>query len=395
MNNGTIIYIGSFELPDKNAAAHRVIANGKAMRDLGYNVVFIGSDNSGSFEELDQKKEIFFGFDSYKRAKPKKTVEWFRYLINIDLYKDIINKYENVEAIIGYNLPALVLIKLKSAARLRNIKIFCDCTEWYEIKKKGNTLLKYLVRYLDVYFRMKIINFKLDGVIAISEYLFNYYNKGVQTVQIPPLVDAQDEKWKNEIHKSFKEIQLFYAGTPFSLYKDPSYKDRVDLIIRSLYELKKDGITFQMHIIGIEKGEVLYNFPDLSIMLEYLEDGVNFYGKLPHLEVIQILKTVDFSLFLRYNSKSVMAGFPTKFVESISCGIPVLTNKNSNIDDYLIEGVNGFWIDMNNPESLQTSLKKALSNSSEQIYEMKKSCYNSKIFDYRNYTETFKVLFKE
>lgn len=39
---GTILYIGGFELPDKNAAAQRVVANAKALRDLNYNVVFIG-----------------------------------------------------------------------------------------------------------------------------------------------------------------------------------------------------------------------------------------------------------------------------------------------------------------------------------------------------------------
>ena len=40
----TILYIGGFELPDKNAAAHRVVANGKALRELGYSVVFFDSN---------------------------------------------------------------------------------------------------------------------------------------------------------------------------------------------------------------------------------------------------------------------------------------------------------------------------------------------------------------
>ena len=29
MEKGTVIYVGNFELPDKNAAAHRVMNNGK------------------------------------------------------------------------------------------------------------------------------------------------------------------------------------------------------------------------------------------------------------------------------------------------------------------------------------------------------------------------------
>ena len=37
-----ILYIGGFELPDKNAAAQRVVANGKLFTELGYSVYYIG-----------------------------------------------------------------------------------------------------------------------------------------------------------------------------------------------------------------------------------------------------------------------------------------------------------------------------------------------------------------
>ena len=40
MSKGSIIYIGGFELPDKNAAAHRVLNNAKIIRELGYEVFF-------------------------------------------------------------------------------------------------------------------------------------------------------------------------------------------------------------------------------------------------------------------------------------------------------------------------------------------------------------------
>lgn len=392
----TIIYIGNYELPDKNAAAHRVIANGKAFRDLGYNVVFIGVDNSDTNEDFADKKETFFGFDCFKRKKAKTNIEWLYFLTNIDFYKQVMDKYENIYAIIGYNLPALILVRLKKEAGRKKIKIFSDSTEWYDIRKKGNSIPKFLIRYLDVYYRMKVINPRLDGIIAISSYLFDYYkSKGVHTVQVPPLVDTTDNKWANDFQVKPEKTQLLYAGSPFSLYNEPSYKDRIDLIIESVTQLKKDGIDFHMHIIGIEKEDVLKNFPDLISMVPYLSDSVTFYGRLPHLQVIKLLKNSDYSLFLRMNSRSVKAGFPTKFVESISCGIPVLTNKNSNVSDYLLEGVNGFYINLENKESIQASLKKALLIDRDRISLMKHYCYNSKTFDYRKFIEPFKSFFTE
>ena len=39
---GTILYVGGFELPDWNAAAHRVVANAMIFRAIGYRVLLLG-----------------------------------------------------------------------------------------------------------------------------------------------------------------------------------------------------------------------------------------------------------------------------------------------------------------------------------------------------------------
>ena len=38
----SILYLGGFELPDKNAAAQRVMANAKLLGEMGFDVSFIG-----------------------------------------------------------------------------------------------------------------------------------------------------------------------------------------------------------------------------------------------------------------------------------------------------------------------------------------------------------------
>ena len=40
-----------------------------------------------------------------------------------------------------------------------------------------------------------------------------------------------------------------------------------------------------------------------------------------------------------------MAGFPTKVSESISLGIPVITNNTSDLKKYICNGVNGYMIE--------------------------------------------------
>ena len=85
-----------------------------------------------------------------------------------------------------------------------------------------------------------------------------------------------------------------------------------------------------------------------------------------------------------------MAGFPTKFVESISCGTPVITNKTSDLDKYLVESKNGFWLTIDNDQKTLKELKGILKIPKEKIQEMKRECKKSKLFDYRIYKDVVK-----
>ena len=48
----TILYLGGFLLPDKNAAAHRVVNNSKIFEALNYNVILIGYDKKKKMFQL-------------------------------------------------------------------------------------------------------------------------------------------------------------------------------------------------------------------------------------------------------------------------------------------------------------------------------------------------------
>ena len=54
---GSIIYYGGFALPDKNAAANRVVSNGKLFDSLGYKTIF------WSIAYVDWYKDKSFGKD--------------------------------------------------------------------------------------------------------------------------------------------------------------------------------------------------------------------------------------------------------------------------------------------------------------------------------------------
>ena len=52
--NKNILYVGGFELPDKNAAAQRVSANSKLLNQIGFKVSFLGITHSDVNIEKDK-----------------------------------------------------------------------------------------------------------------------------------------------------------------------------------------------------------------------------------------------------------------------------------------------------------------------------------------------------
>ena len=77
-----VLYIGGFKLPDKNAAAQRVIANGKLFVKAGYNVHYIDVDPNESVENIFLENEfegLKYSVKSQKYPQSKKGVVFIYY----------------------------------------------------------------------------------------------------------------------------------------------------------------------------------------------------------------------------------------------------------------------------------------------------------------------------
>lgn len=392
MSKGTILYVGGFELPDKNAAAHRVLSNGKIFRELGYKVVFIDVDKTLSYNSdiLTTIKDVQ-GFECWSIPYPNSKIEWFKYLTNIDFINVMTKKYSDINVVVAYNYPALALRNLNKYCSNKNIRIIGDCTEWYSTK--GASIIFKIIKGLDSFYRMRIVQKKLDGIIVISKYLEEYYKDFINVVRIPPLVDIDEEKWKlNNKYLQVNEkrvdvLKLVYSGNP------GRNKDRINYLIETLYSYNGPG-NYLLRIIGISKEQYLQDYPDHFKIIDSLGEKLNFLGKVAHNQSLEYLKESDFSIFIRDDNKLTKAGFPTKFVESISCGVPVITTLTSDLKDYLIEGENGFII--RNPKLFINELKNILEIDKDVVEHMKNYCVKNNQFQYRCFIKNMeKILFFE
>ena len=364
----SVLYLGGFELPDKNAAAQRVIAIGKTLCELGFAVSFWGVSKEGNASE-----STFEGFSCKSISYPTSTKQWIKHIWNFIPINEIEACHPDI--VVLYNFPSLASLKILRYCHSHGIKVFHDTTEW---EYADGHSLRDIIKDVDTWLRMKYCLRKMDGVIAISRYLYNYYASKVKTVLIPPTVDLKDKKWdRGRELTTGNKVKLIYAGSAGA-----KSKDRLDHIVEALCQYD----NMELEVVGMTQDQYEKDFGSLP-------DGCNnliFKGRLPHNEAVKAVLDSDFQMLIREDNLKNRAGFPTKFVESISCCTPLISTLSSNIEDYIIDGKNGFVVDEAN--CLSKVLERVSRLSIEERTEMKIFCRENNQFDYHNYTEELKKL---
>lgn len=370
MSKGTIIYVGHFELPDKNAAAHRVVTSGKILRELGFRVVYLGTVRDEYFDGIRQSD---FSNDVFEESYPNSTKKWIKSIFDAKNIRAVVDKCSNVKMIILYNVPYITLRAVKKEFRGTGIKIVYDCTEWNSYAE--GSFIKRWYKKLDEFQIRHFLGSKTDGLILISSLMFNKYKKSNKNILIlPPLVDLDDNIWNQQRIKHDNRFEFCFAGSIAN-------KESLDQIVNA-FDLLKEQKAY-LRIVGLDKDMFVSSYPDCKAVIDRNDDRICFMGRLSHEETVKYVLSCNCYIFIRESTRRNNAGFPTKFVEAYSCGIPIITTDVSDVKKYsdkcdrvvLLENtsVNGILVAMNN------ILNKHIFDKDNKELD--------KTFDYRNYVE--------
>lgn len=323
MEKGTIIYVGAFEMPDRNAAAHRVSTIAKIFESLGFRTVFLG--RAPENERFDGVRKSSFSDNVYEISAPASTKEWVKYMFDTSAIKCVCEKHSDVRMIILYDMPYFSFIAAESAFSKKGIRVVYDCAEWADATE-GSFLKRTYKKFDDMLIR-RCLGRRADGVICISNMMKSAYKGNRHLIKLPPMVDINDPIWHQEKISHGDKLEFCFAGTI------GSGKECLDRIISSFSSV--DSEKAALRIIGVTKDEFSGFYPELSERAE--DNRITFMGRLSHTETIRYVLSCDCYIFIREPTRKNNAGFPTKFVEAFTCCVPIITTDTSDIKQYAEE----------------------------------------------------------
>lgn len=341
LSRGTIAYLGSFDFPHRNAAANLALATAGLIAASGYNVVICGRRAPGA-EPVDVVVQA--GVVLRLRPMSKRWIDRINLIRLYAFYLSSLRSEEELSMVIAYNMPALVLAGVLVWARLRDIPVIAHCTEWYARVPWRTGFPLALARNLDTALRMRLVHRSVDGLLVSSHFLADFY-RGKPTLVYPTL---SVNLAPGHARPRSSQPQVVYAGEPFAPdsrnIRPGQMKDRLDLILELLGEAQRAGARFRFDIFGITRDAYLVAVPRSIVVLEGLANSVVFHGRVSSTEVATAIRDADYTILIRDRNRVTLAGFPTKFSESVLQGTPVLANAVGEIERYLRVGINGYQL---------------------------------------------------
>ena len=139
---------------------------------------------------------------------------------------------------------------------------------------------------------------------------------------------------------------------------------------------------------GVNFNQIQNWFSPKELMI--LNRCVEFLGRVEREVVLNTLSEVDFTVLLRESDlRYAKAGFPTKVVESLATGTPVILNLSSDLGEYINDMQEGLIVKDCSAEAFAQTLIRAqkLEKRQKEVMRHKARICAENNFDYRLYKE--------
>jgi glycosyltransferase involved in cell wall biosynthesis len=384
-----VLLTGRFPLPGMEAGANYVLGLGKALRDRGMEVEFLPGSCRPDPDGCHLRVLEGFPFHGVRYDDPwRGPVGFARSFLGIGdsvlhwLQQRGLSGFTHV---LTYSGSCGYLQRLQRLCRQAGCKLANIVVEWYDIRNaKMDNVVNDVVYILDSEVQRRWINPRFRNLVCISAFLQEYYAaRGCHTIRIPPLIDLTEDKWPAiaPVSPPGEPLVLGFAG-------GTDRKELLPELLRGWAQLEPTlRARFRLRLLGASRAAIAERMGRDTGVLDALSAQIDFAGRLPHQAALTALAQCDATLMLRRNRRFARAGFSTKFVESLACGVPVIGNHTGDLEDYFRPGVEGVVVADETADAVSRALREFADLSAEQRLAMRHRarCQAQRAFDYRHH----------
>ena len=345
-----IVIVAYENYPDASPGAIRVASFAGAYVDFGYDVVVLHKGKNVVAKNNPQ--EISF----YKKNKYRK---YFCFTNQVVKKLNELNETGQLEAVITYGL----FRKVSRWCKKHNVVCVTDVVEWYskEQFKYWYLSYSYWTKEREIHYLVK----NKCRVICISSFLKDYFERyGSKAMQIP--IVSKETIPFIERKEDLRTINLIYAGTHLLM-------DNIPMVIKSLILLsEEERKRISLLVYGLTEKNIYKFLTEEEIQIT--KNCLRIFGRRPNKEILDAYKSSHFTILFRNPLLRVnKAGFPSKIVESMRMGVPILGNYSSDLSEYLIDGKNAIIVHELSEEGIAMALRSALNLTLEQMFLLRKN----------------------
>jgi glycosyltransferase involved in cell wall biosynthesis len=329
--------VGPFMAGQESAGVQRVVGVTQALRHAGHEVLVGGQGSAVSTVDGVRIEGFTARIGNLPLAAKRLDYGVAAWLEASRLRPDLV---------ITYGGTGSFQASLRRWARSSGVPRIVDSVEWYDRRHLLGGA--WGVRALDNEASMRWRYPRHDGVIAISSLLECHYSSRCgHILRVPPLMDVRSHSPLKKSNSG--PLVLLYAGTP-------GRKDKLGAVVRGIGMVDPHGDRVRLEVVGTEESEA-GGIPDMPSVVPA---GVRFHGRVTRDRVLEMVALADYVPLLRPNERYANAGFPTKVVEAMAVGTPVIANLTSDLGDHIMDGKTGLVCPSSDAEAFAEALKVAL-----------------------------------
>lgn len=265
-----------------------------------------------------------------------------------------LQKEKKIDVILVGSMYSSVFFVFFIFARLFNIKLICDITE-YPFVLKINSYFRKITWHFFFNFTIKFFDGIFVPTKALQKYFDQMVHKRTKTALIPVMVKpGKFINNKDNINEFSKYIA--YCGD-FG-----NNKDGVSILIDSFKIISEKFKNIKLYLIGDACDVKVMENLRKKVNILNISNRVVFTGRIDHDDMPAYICNATLLALARPANKQAEGGFPSKLGEYLETGNPVVITKVGEISEYLNDGENAFISRPDSADAFAERLDYALSN---------------------------------